>query len=106
MKIQAKMKNGICKVRIAAEMTIYDAAEMKPQLMKQLERAAELEVDLSGVSEFDSAGLQLLILLKREATRHGKVLRLLAHSLAVLEVLTLTRADTFFGDMVVLPSGA
>ena len=105
MEIQAKMKNGLCKVRIAGEMTIYDAAEMKPELMRQLARAAELDVDLSGVSEFDSAGLQLLILLKREAAQHGKVLRLRAHSPAVVEVLTLTRADTFFGDMVVLPFG-
>lgn len=106
MDIQAKMKNGICKVRIAGEMTIYDAAEMKPELMRQLARATELEVDLSGISEFDSAGLQLLILLKSEATRHGKVLRLLAHSLAVLEVFTLTRADTIFGNTTVSPSGA
>ena len=106
MDIQAKMKNGVCKVRIVGEMTIYDAGEMKPQLLKQLARATELEIDLSGVSEFDSAGLQLLILLKREAARHGKILRLLTHSLSVLGVFTLTRADAFFGDIVVLPSGA
>lgn len=106
MDIQSKMKNGVCRVRIAGEMTIYDAVEMKSRLMAQLDRAREMEVDLSGVSELDSAGLQLLILLKREAARHGKVLRLLAHSLAVLEVFTLSRADTLFGDAVVLPSSA
>ena len=106
MDIQARIKNGLCKVRIDGEMTIYQAVEMKPKLMKQLERANQLEIDLSGVSEFDSAGLQLLILLKREATQHGKVLRLLAHSLAVLEVFSLTRADTLFGDLMVLPSGS
>ena len=34
MDIQAKMKGGLCEVRISGEMTIYDAAEMKPELMR------------------------------------------------------------------------
>lgn len=106
MDVQAKMKNGICKVRLVGDMTIYNAADMKPQLMKQLDRATELDVDLSGILEFDSAGLQLLILLKREAMHQNKVLRLHAYSEVVLEVLRLTRADTIFGDSVMLSSGA
>ena len=99
------MRNGVRKVRIAGEMTIYSAAESKQELLWKLDGANQIEIDLSGVSELDSAGLQLLILLKQEAGRQGKTLRLLAHSLAVLEVFTLLRADTLFGDPVVLPSG-
>lgn len=106
MEIQARMRNGVRKVRIAGEMSIYNAAESKQELLWKLDGANQIEIDLSGVSELDSAGLQLLILLKHEAVRQGKTLRLLAHSLAVLEVFTLVRADTLFGDPVVIPSGA
>ena len=105
MEIQARMRNGVRKVRITGEMTIYNAAESKQELLWKLDGANQIEIDMSGVSELDSAGLQLLILLKHEAGRQGKALRLLAHSLAVLEVFNLVRADTLFGDPVVLPSG-
>lgn len=102
MKITAKTKNGICHLHIEGEMTIYTALEMKTQLLRHLAKARELEVDLSQVTEIDSAGLQLLILLKRETAARNAVLRLTAHSTPVTEVIDTLNLAAYFGDPMVL----
>ena len=89
-------------LRIDGELTIYRAAELKQTLLAAVAEHAELEVDLSQVSEFDSAGLQLLLLAKREAGAAGRTLRLVDHSPAVVEVLDLFDLVAHFGDPLVV----
>jgi anti-sigma B factor antagonist len=84
------------------ELTIYTAAEYKPKLLAMLAQDDELELSLSKIQEIDSAGLQLLILMKREAARLNKVLSFVGHSSAVIDVLELTNLTASFGDQVVL----
>jgi anti-anti-sigma factor len=87
---------------IEDELTIFTAAELKTRLLAFLNSADELEIDLSKIEEMDTAGVQLLILLKREAAQAGKKLRFVMHSKVVLEILELTNLTTAFGDQVVL----
>lgn len=87
-------------------MTIYRAASLKEELMALLEKGPQLAIDLSRVSELDTAGLQLLIMAKNEAVARGGELQLQGHSPAVLNVLDLCNMANFFGDPVVLPSKA
>lgn len=94
--------DGVCRVFPAGEMTIYHAADMKAPLLAGLERCREVEINLSGVIEMDTAGFQLLVLAKREAVRVGKPLRLVAHSPATLEVLDMYGMASYFGDPVVI----
>jgi anti-anti-sigma factor len=103
MTISVETSNGVCHARVAGEMTIYHAAEMKGELLHCFESSSEVEIDLSEVSEIDTAGFQLLILAKRAATSTGKSLRLVAHSAATLEVLDLLDMASYFGDPVVMP---
>lgn len=70
--------------------------------MNHMVQPCEREINLSEVSEMDSAGLQILILAKREAERHGTSLRLNGHSRAVLDVLDMCNLASYFGDPVVL----
>ena len=85
------------------ELTIYRAAELKELLLNALAAGSgDLEVDLSGVSEFDSAGLQLLMLAKHTARQRGRELRLTGHSPAVLEVFELLNVAAHFGDPLVI----
>lgn len=93
-----------CQLRVDGEMTIYTAADTKARLMPLLAQCPELQIDLSQVSEMDSAGLQLLILAKRECAQRNGTLRLVGHSPAVLEVLDLCNMTSFFGDPVVISS--
>lgn len=94
------------KLSIKNEMTIYTAAEMKKQLVNLLNKSADIELDLSQVSELDTAGLQLLIMAKRECMVFNGHLRLVGHSTAVLSVLDLCNMTQFFGDPIVIPSAA
>lgn len=96
--------SGTCQWRPEGEMTIYTAAEYKTRLVAALEQCQELEIDLSQVNEIDTAGLQLLILAKRECTARNCSLHLVGHSPAVMDVLDLCNMTAFFGDPVVIPS--
>lgn len=101
MAITAETKNGVSRLRIAGDMTIYTAADLKAELMPHLAQPGELEIDLSEVSELDSAGLQLLILAKRE----NRAMHLTGHSRAVLDVLDICNLAPYFGDPVVISQG-
>lgn len=91
-----------CHFAIEGELTIYTAADIKARLMPFFEKCPALEIDLSHVSEMDTAGLQLLILAKREYQARNGHLRLIGHSQPVLEVLDLCNMGSYFGDPVVV----
>ena len=89
------------------EVTIYRAAELKPQLLQALAVAgAGLEIDLSAVTELDTAGLRLLMLAKQEARALHRELRLVGHSPAVLEVFELLNVAAYFGDPLIVAAPA
>ena len=71
------------------ELTIYRAAELCASLtaaLADVPEGAELEVDLGEVTEFDSAGVQLLMAARKSAVAAGRGFRLTRHSAAVREV--------------------
>ncbi len=89
MEFHIESQSG--RVSVAGDMTVYCASELKSALL--LEVAAghnSLELDLSQVQEFDTAGLQLLLLLNREM--HGRV-RIVACSPGVRATLELTHSS-------------
>lgn len=89
---------------IDGTLTIYDAAAGKQSLLTALGEVHELEIDLSAVTEIDTAGLQLLIMLKRAAILAAKDVRLVAHSPATLDVIDRYDLAGYFGDPVVMSS--
>lgn len=93
-----------CRAVIEGSMTIYEAAVAKPVLLDALATAKQTEIDLSSLHEMDTAGLQLLILVKRESLRAGKVMRLVGHSQASLDVLDRYNLAAYFGEPVVISS--
>ncbi len=104
MSVHVEQTDHRYTLRIDGEMTIYSAAEHKTRLLEHLGDSDELELDLAGVDEMDSAGLQILLVLKREVERSGRSLRLRNHSRAVYEVLELLNMQAHFGDPVVIPA--
>lgn len=103
MTINIEASNGVCHAHVSGEMTIYHAAEMKGELLPHLDCCNEMEINLSEVSEIDTAGLQLLLLTVREAARAHKLLRFVAHSPATLEVLDLLGMASNFGASAAMP---
>ena len=92
-------------LNIAGELSIYRADELKRALIEPLAQGVQLVVNLSAVTEFDTCGLQLLMLAKRTADAVGSELQLVGHSPAVLEVFELLNVATFFGDPLVIAPG-
>jgi len=93
-----------CHLHLEGEMTIFTALDVKERLLAPLANCRQIDVDLSQVSEIDSAGLQLMLLIKREAAAQGKDIRFVAHSAAVVDVLELCQLTGYFGDPVVMAS--
>jgi anti-sigma B factor antagonist len=87
-----------CRAIVEGNMTIYEAAADKSVLLDALAHAKEAEIDLSSLREMDTAGLQLLILAKRESVRTGRVVRLVGHSPASLDVLEQYGLTDYFGE--------
>lgn len=87
---------------LTESLTIYQAADQKTKLLDALAAGDALELDLSQVGEIDTAGLQLLLLTKREAAKAEKSLSITAHSPAVREAIEFTHLATYFGDPLVI----
>lgn len=85
----------------SGEMTIYSAAANYQQLKERLNARAPMRLDLSGVTEIDSAGLQLLLFAQAEADALGLEFAIMAHSDPVEDVLALLFLKRTFG----LPTG-
>lgn len=95
-------KGAVSRLRIEGEMTIYRANELKLSVLDSLSKAQALEIDLGAVSELDSAGIQVLMLAKKQALEKKQELRLVSHSPAVLEVFELLNLAAYFGDPLVM----
>ena len=95
---------GVTRIAIDGELTIYRAADLKVAVLEALRKAPVLEVDLSGVTEVDTAGLQVLMLAKNTAAADKRELRLLNHSPAVVEIVEMLNLGAFFGDALLIHS--
>lgn len=94
MVSKKKQQDGL--ITIEGELTIYTVMELKDKFLAVLLTNDVLELDLSNVSEFDGAGLQLLIMAKRGAIALHKDLRIIAQSPVVVELLDLSGLTWFF----------
>jgi len=89
-------------IEIEGEMTIYTAMDVKNKLLAAYASSQSIEVDLSGVSEMDSAGLQLMLMAKEEAAAKYKTVRFKGFSQAVLSVLDVYDLTDYFVDASLL----
>ncbi|MGE3771309.1 MAG: lipid asymmetry maintenance protein MlaB [Gammaproteobacteria bacterium] len=89
--------DAVTRMSISGEMTIYSAGELKEALLAAVLGSDAVEVDLAQVNEFDTAGLQQLLLARREAARDGKSFSVREPSGAVSAVLDTYRMN---GEML------
>jgi anti-sigma B factor antagonist len=81
----------------AEDMTVYNAATQKEQLVERLRNNADPgRVDLKQVAEIDTAGVQLLLVVRDAARAAGGTACLLDASPAVRETLRLLRLESSF----------
>lgn len=101
-----KEPNTESVLSLAGELTIYTAAGHKEPLLALVQAAPRATLDLSGVTEVDSAGLQLLIMSKLEAERIDHKIEFVNHSDAVIETIELCNLSSLFDDPVILSESA
>jgi anti-anti-sigma factor len=77
------------QIRIDGEFNIYTAAESRDLLLDALNAHPAVAVDVEAVEEIDTSGIQLLLMLQKEAARTHKAFSLSALSPAIQEVATL-----------------
>jgi anti-anti-sigma factor len=72
MKITTARVDGTAIVSIAGELRIATVADAKPGLVAALATCDEIQVDLSGIAQCDTAGIQLLLMACASARAKGK----------------------------------
>jgi anti-sigma B factor antagonist len=94
--VEFQIESGSGRSSVAGDMTVYCASELEPALLAEAAAGYNsLELDLSQVQEFDTAGLQLLLMLNREL--QGR-LRIVACSPGVRAALTLCHASGLIAE--------
>lgn len=73
-------------LRIEADLTIHRVAALAPALLAALPGDGPLVLDMSAVARIDTAGIQLLLLLQREAQARGRSFALHAPGPAASEL--------------------
>ncbi|GAB4056719.1 STAS domain-containing protein [Uliginosibacterium sediminicola] len=87
---------------LAGDMNIFAAHAMKDVLLDNLNATDILKLDLSGVTEIDTTGIQLLLLLQKEAERRDKQVHVLALSPAVQQVVSLLKLEASLGHVSIV----
>lgn len=78
--------DGGLSIHVDGDLTIYEAARTRESLLALVDGAGPVELDLAGVGDIDSAGLQLLLATARTL---GDRLTLVRASAAVREAIGL-----------------
>jgi anti-anti-sigma factor len=74
-------------VLLTGDLTIYNAAQVAKDLLARVTDGGMIAVDLDGVTEIDSAGVQLLLVTRREVLARGGTFRFLRPSRPVRDVI-------------------
>lgn len=78
------------RLQVVGEMNIYGAIALKERLFSLAsESGADIELDLSGVTALDTAGVQIMLMLRRHAQSKGVAFRLMSPSTVALQMLEL-----------------
>ncbi|MBV0932968.1 STAS domain-containing protein [Marinobacterium weihaiense] len=91
MGLEIRQEQGTAFVDVQDEMTIYTAALQWEQLQPLLAQVKAVDMNLSAVSEMDSAGIQLLLALKQASDRLHNRFVLTAPAPCVEDLLQLLR---------------
>lgn len=98
MPLKHDVRDGNSLLTFNSALTIFQAAERRSELLHLLPQTMpQVYAELSGIDEIDTAGVQLLLLLKREAQQQGRQLNIAAMSPAVMTVFDLLQLHATFG---------
>lgn len=101
MRINVTKTNGVVRARLQDALDISSVAEARDHLLQVLRSGNEVLFDFSSMTEIDTAGVQLLVALRKEAQRSGVACRCNRPSSAVLDVFHVLGRDDIFDEAIV-----
>ncbi len=76
-----------CRIHLESRLEIRDVDAVYPLFLAAFDRTGEIIVEVSSLEAIDTAGMQLLLALRREAADRGVVVQFAGHSAALSESL-------------------
>jgi len=95
IKITQK-RNNSTEITISGELTIYCAMEFYQQHLQAIKLKALTILNLSGIDEIDTAGIQLLIMLFKEINKQQSQCQLNSVSNVLQEYSNIFRLEHYF----------
>jgi anti-sigma B factor antagonist len=89
MNIKTDIGDNTLDIALEGELTIYHANDMRNSCMGVIARASmgmDMRLNMENVTEIDAAGVQLLVLLKRELQGLGVFIKVTKWSQPVEEI--------------------
>lgn len=105
MKQKRTSRNKNEAFQLDGELTIYTCADKKQELTVVMSESgkADIDLDLSQVTEIDTAGLQLLILMKTRMTQEERQMNVTAYNDVIQDVMDLCNLSGLFSIPQVIP---
>jgi anti-anti-sigma factor len=102
--VPVQRDNGL--IRVSGELTMHQAESLAPLLLASLPTDGSVaQLDLSDVSEIDTAGLQLILAAHRETVNRFASLSIIAASQVVRDTLVLFRQEALLAPPPAAPPG-
>lgn len=96
MDWEFKKEEGVLEVALAGDLTIFQAADLQKDFLQHLQTPVDCRLDLSGVGEIDSSGMQLILSLERYLETDGMSLVLARTSASFDEAASQIGLDLHF----------
>jgi anti-anti-sigma factor len=100
MNFEVKKSDDACLITQHGDFNIYSSPAFIAELKSALKSSNKIAVDLAGVNEIDTSGIQALIAVKKECAKTGKQFKIINHSHAIIRMLDLLGLVGFFGDKI------
>lgn len=101
MKPQTSSADPV-SIRLETSLGLSQIPSLLDHLLRALDTSEGLEFDLSAVSDIDIAGVQMLLILDKEASALGKEIAFVKPSRAVRELFACLGRMDFFDDRVLV----
>lgn len=96
MTLTESTYNGRPQLHMSGELTVFYVGDIKDRLMHYARDYTYLAVNLGEVSEIDTAGVQLLVLFKREGVKKSHTIVFNTPSQAIIDMAELLHMRLFF----------